>query len=125
MAAGSKIICILNGRTCDLSIFAAGNMRAWGVGILPLGWAKFISLPADEMADRFCDGAAHPAFAAFAPLLENLGRVNDVDAAAAMIDGHLCTLLPGAAPDDPVILAAHPDFHVRQSFALTLKRNTP
>lgn len=98
---------IATGPTSTSTYFAAGNMRAWGVGILPLGWAKFISLPADEMADRFCDGAAHPAFAAFAPLLENLGRVNDVDAAAAMIDGHLCTLLPGAAPDDPVILAAH------------------
>lgn len=98
---------VATGPTSTSTYFAAGNMRAWGIGILPIGWAKFIPLPADELADRFCDGAAHPAFTMFAPLLEALRRVNDDDAAAALIDSHLCSLLAGAAPDDPAILAAH------------------
>ncbi len=98
---------IATGPTSTATYFAVGNMRVWGIGIVPLGWAKLIPLPADEMADRFCDGAAHPAFAAFAPLGEKLRGVNDVDAAAAMIDAHFCALLGDAPPDDPAILAAH------------------
>ncbi len=98
---------IATGPTSTASYFAAGNMRVWGIGVVPLGWAKFIPLPADELADRFCDGAAHPAFAAFVPLGETLRGVNDVDAAAAIIDAHFCGLLTAAPPDDPAILAAH------------------
>lgn len=98
---------IATGPTSTATYFAAGNMRVWGIGILPMGWAKFISLPAAELADRLTDGSTHPAFATFAPLLEALRQVNDVDAAAALIDAHVCALLAGAPPDDPAILAAH------------------
>ena len=98
---------IATGPTSTASYFAVGNMRAWGIGILPMGWAKFIALAADDLADRFCDGAAHPAFAAFAPLGKKLRGVNDFDAAAALIDAHFCTLLQDAPPDDPAILSAH------------------
>ncbi|ALJ15998.1 helix-turn-helix domain-containing protein [Sphingopyxis macrogoltabida] len=98
---------VATGPTSKASYFAAGNMRAWGIGILPAGWAKYFALPAAELADRFCDGAAHPAFAAFAPLTDALPRINDVDAAAALIDGHLVGLLAGTPRDDPAIVAAH------------------
>jgi len=98
---------VATGPTSTATYFAAGNMRVWGIGIVPLGWAKFIALPADDLADRFCDGDAHPAFAAVAPLGAALRGVNDVDAAAAMIDAHFCALLGDAPPDDPAILAAH------------------
>lgn len=98
---------IATGPTSTATYFAAGNMRAWGIGILPMGWAKFIPLPAEELADRMTDGSAHPAFARFAPLLDALRQVNDVDAAAALIDAHVCGLLADAPPDDPAILAAH------------------
>ena len=98
---------IATGPTSTSTYFAAGNMRAWGIGILPMGWAKFIPLPAEELADRSTDGSAHPAFASFAPLLGALRKVNDVDAAAALIDDHFCALLTNAPPDDPAILAAH------------------
>lgn len=98
---------IATGPTSTASYFAAGNMRVWGIGVLPMGWAKFIPLPADDLADRFCDAAAHPAFAAFVPLGEKLRRMNDVDTAATMIDAHFHALLKNAPPDDPAILAAH------------------
>lgn len=98
---------IATGPTSKATYFAAGNMRTWGIGILPMGWAKFIPLPAEELADRMTDGSAHPAFARFAPLLDALRKVNDVDAAAALIDAHACALLADAPPDDPAVLAAH------------------
>ena len=98
---------IVTGPTSRATYFAAGNMRLWGIGILPMGWAKFLSPPAAELADQSCDGDAHPAFASFAPLAAALRQVNDVDAAAALIDARFCALLSDAPPDDPAILAAH------------------
>lgn len=98
---------VVTGPTSKASFFAAGNMRLWGIGILPMGWAKFVALPADAFADRSIDGATHPAFARFAPLLDALRGVSDAEAAAAMIDRHVCALLANAPPDDPAILAAH------------------
>lgn len=98
---------IATGPTSSASYFAAGNMRAWGIGLLPMGWAKFVALPAADLADHFCDGSEHPAFGPFASLAKGLRQANDVDAAAAMIDAHFCGLLAGAPPDDPAILAAH------------------
>lgn len=98
---------IVTGPTSHASYFAAGNMRAWGIGILPTGWAKFFAVPAEDFADRIGDGAAHPAFAAFVPLLGKLRSINDVDAAARTIDDHCVAQLAGAPRDDPEILAAH------------------
>ncbi|MBB6426452.1 AraC family transcriptional regulator [Sphingopyxis sp. JAI128] len=98
---------IATGPTSKACYFSARNMRTWGIGILPMGWAKFIPLPADDLADRFADGKTHPAFVRFAPLAHALRRANDIDAAAASINDHLSRLLPDAPPDDPAILAAH------------------
>ena len=105
LSAGSRFS--VTGPTSHATHFTVGNMRAWGIGILPMGWAKFIPLPADELADRSCDGSDHPAFAAFAPLADALRQEQDDDAAAAMIDALLVDLLADAPADDPAILAAH------------------
>ncbi|WP_233997234.1 helix-turn-helix domain-containing protein [Porphyrobacter sp. HT-58-2] len=40
----------------------------WGVGFLPLGWARFIDADASDCANLICDGAQHPAFRHFASL---------------------------------------------------------
>lgn len=48
--------------------FEAGPARMWGVGLLPLGWAKFVPAPASDLADAVVDGHRHPAFSVFAPL---------------------------------------------------------
>ncbi|MBL8651211.1 MAG: helix-turn-helix domain-containing protein [Sphingopyxis sp.] len=98
---------IATGPTSKAAYFSAGNMRAWGIGILPMGWAKFFALPAEDMTDRYVDGAAHPAFAALVPLVEKLRQANEVEAAAQAIDDHFVGLLDGAPRDDPAILAAH------------------
>lgn len=82
-------------------------MRTWGVGILPMGWAKLFELPAEAMADRFCDGGAHPAFAALAPLLPVLSDITDMDEAARTIGAYLTEHLPDTHPDDATIREAH------------------
>jgi len=52
--------------------FSLGPVRMWGVGFLPLGWARFFDADASACANLICDGAAHPAFAQFAGLEEVL-----------------------------------------------------
>ena len=52
--------------------FTLGPVRMWGVGFLPLGWARFFDADAASCANIICDGAAHPAFAHFAGLTEVL-----------------------------------------------------
>lgn len=98
---------VVTGPTSRATHFIVGSMRAWGIGFLPAGWAKFFAVPAEELADRFVDGAQHPAFAAHAPLLDALRRANDVEGAARLLDGHFAGLLAAAPRDDPAIFAAH------------------
>ncbi len=45
--------------------FELGSARMWGVGLLPLGWARFMDFDAYDLANGVWDGAAHPAFAKF------------------------------------------------------------
>lgn len=97
----------LTGPTSKATWFSAGSMCTWGVGILPMGWARFFALPAEELADRICDAAAHSAFAAFRPLAERLRHLDDADTAAQAIDDHFTGLLAATPADDPAILAAH------------------
>jgi len=52
--------------------FSLGNTRMWGVGLFPLGWAKFMLAPAADLANGLVDGETHPAFANFATLAAEL-----------------------------------------------------
>ncbi|MEO7247429.1 MAG: helix-turn-helix domain-containing protein [Novosphingobium sp.] len=82
--------------------------RMWGVGLLPLGWAKFIGLDAGDLADAVVDGLAHPAFASFAPLAHNLfGPVPDIDTEYAAIAQHFLDRDPTPLPDEARIIAIH------------------
>ena len=65
--------------------FSVPATRMWGIGLLPLGWAKFMDVPARELADSVNDGMAHPAFAAFVPLYETLRQTNAGEEAQAEI----------------------------------------
>lgn len=57
--------------SCPVS-FRMPATRMWGIGLLPLGWAKFVDRPASGLANTLTDGRSHPAFAAFVPLFEAL-----------------------------------------------------
>ena len=59
--------------------FELGTTRMWGIGLFPVGWARYCPLPAAELANRVVDGDSHPAFAAFAGLAGELfvGKPDD------------------------------------------------
>lgn len=101
---------IATGPTSKSAHFVTGAMRTWGVGLLPLGWARLIDAPATDYADRFTDGRAEPAFAHFSPLLDRVfGDTPDPAAEAARIDAFLLEMLAIRPPaeDEPRIHAAH------------------
>lgn len=52
--------------------FSIPQVRMWGVGFLPLGWARFFDADASSCANMVCDGATHPAFRQFAGLADAL-----------------------------------------------------
>lgn len=100
----------VTGPTSRAMRFRLGSGHSWGIGLLPLGWARLFSRPASDYADRFVDGAADPVFAALAPLGKALaGSGGDHDAELALIEAHMARLLAGAetGPGDPAITALH------------------
>ena len=52
--------------------FELGTARMWGIGFLPVGWARFIEVDAYGLANTVWAGARHPAFAKFDVLTEVL-----------------------------------------------------
>ena len=82
--------------------------RMWGVGLLPLGWAKYLGVDAADLADAMVDGAVHPAYASFAPLAQDLfGGEPDLEAECARIARHFQSYDPAPVPDEARIQAIH------------------
>jgi len=52
--------------------FTLGSCRMWGIGLLPLGWSRLIDVDARSLANVAADGATHPAFSKFTPLMDVL-----------------------------------------------------
>ncbi len=52
--------------------FTIGSTRLWGIGILPLGWARIFDADASDMANRVVNGESHPLFSRFSPLADIL-----------------------------------------------------
>jgi AraC-like DNA-binding protein len=87
-----------------------GPARIWGVGILPLGWARLMSIPASELVDTVVSPLDGGASAHFAPIVERVfAGERDPAGEAARIDTFLLELLAArpASEDEPKILAAH------------------
>jgi AraC-like DNA-binding protein len=98
------------GPTSHATQFVTGPMRAWGIGLLPLGWARLVQAGAESFADRFVDGCDEPSFASFAPLLGQIfGPLPDPAEEAARIDSFLLALLEQRPEheDEAKIRAAH------------------
>lgn len=88
--------------------FEVGPTRMWGVGLLPLGWAKFARAPASELADAVLDGHAHPAFACFAPLAAAIfAEQPDETGELARISDYFLGRLAEPVPDEKRINAIH------------------
>ncbi len=52
--------------------FALPKVRLWGIGLLPLGWARLVGQPASDLANVVCDGRINPAFTRFGPLADTI-----------------------------------------------------
>ena len=82
----------------------------WGIGLMPLGWAKFVGASADQYADRFVDGNADTAFDHFRALAPSLssrfldGQANFA-AEVAAIEACLGQLLDREVPNEEQITA--------------------
>ena len=102
---------ILTGPTCLSAHFRIeGPARIWGIGLLPLGWARLVHAPASDFVDRVSDAATEPAAAQLAALLDQvLTGQRDPAAEAARIDAFLLRLLDLHPPheDELRIRAAH------------------
>jgi AraC-like DNA-binding protein len=95
----------LAGPTCRATRFRLAEGRAWGVGLLPAGWAALFGAQAGDYADRFVDALADPAFASLGPLAEELAATDGgFDAELAVIERHVAGLLEGAVPDPAIAL---------------------
>lgn len=92
---------IATGPTSCPASFRLPATRLWGVGLLPLGWAKFMDDPASSLTNVSADGRYHPAFARFMPLYHALRDAPADDEAQAAI---ICDFF--AARDRPVKDAA-------------------
>lgn len=88
--------------------FEVGTCRIWGIGLMPLGWAKFIAAPADTLADAVADGQVHEAFAGFRPLADTLfGDQPDAEGELARISAHFMAMADNPLPDEARIMAIH------------------
>ncbi len=88
--------------------FTVGATRFWGVGLLPLGWEKFVRTEAAKLANTVADGNAHPAFASFRPLAAALfAPESDVESDAALIAEHFLARLREPVADEARIVTLH------------------
>ena len=99
---------VISGPTSKVTRLRIRDGQFWGVGLLPMGLAAFIGVPASELADRFCDAARHPSAVPLQEMLEHLvyssaGIEDDVD----LMNAGLRSLLAKPLAQADAILAAH------------------
>ncbi|MDL2351721.1 MAG: helix-turn-helix domain-containing protein [Pseudomonadota bacterium] len=88
--------------------FNMPRTRMWGIGLLPLGWARFVRQSASDWANVICDGAAEPKLASFMPLAETLFDGRDDEAAElGRIMAFFRTIDAPAPVDEKRIVAVH------------------
>jgi len=90
--------------------FGLAHARVWRLGVFPAGWARYVDMPAHELADRTADGGNHPAFARFAPITGLIagtegGTEGDEGEIARLIVQHLLALTPRPLPNEAQLLA--------------------
>ena len=99
---------VATGPTSIAPHFRVRPGRFWGIGLMPLGWARFVRCPASAMADRYVDAFADPAFADFHPLADTLfSGTPDRAGESERIDAHMLALLDRGGADDPRIVAVN------------------
>ncbi len=99
---------IITGPTTSSVKFTIGTARIWGIGLLPLGWARFVAAPAARFADRICDPLNEPELAVFKPLIDTLFAAQaDEQGELARITAFFERRAREEAPDADRIMAVH------------------
>ena len=99
---------VAHGPTSTTIRIVTGTLRMWGLGLLPLGWAKFVGSPAQALADVLVDGHDHPAFAGFAGLADTVfGTAPDEDEELARIAAFFLASPDRKLSDEERIVACH------------------
>ncbi|MEO9489989.1 MAG: helix-turn-helix domain-containing protein, partial [Marinomonas sp.] len=98
---------IVTGPTSLPSSFRVGTARMWGIGLLPLGWARFMDVPAGDLANVGGNGERHPAFTKFSGLCEvlcdaSVSKEQQFDALTEFMRG---VMRPNR--DEPKIMRVH------------------
>ena len=98
----------VTGPTTQAIRFTVGSSRMWGMGLLPLGWAKFVRANAAVYANLAVDGFSDPAFASFVPLARTLfGKEPDEAAELERICGHFLARIGQPVEEERRIVAIH------------------
>lgn len=96
------------GPTSTALRYEVRELRGWGIGVQPLGWALYSDVPAASVADRITDGMHEHAFRRFRELSQIIGNgSNDSDELAEQINRFLISLKPSHTPARAQILACH------------------
>ena len=99
---------VASGPTTRATRFTLGSTRLWGVGLLPLGWARFVRQSAADLANQVVDGESHTSFARFAPLARRLcAQPGDAQAELAQIIAFFRNLPKVREGDEARIQAIH------------------
>ena len=102
---------ILSGPTSRAIDFVVGKSRIWGLGLQPAGWARYVGLPAGDLADRVVDGQSLAALALFAPVLDEVLAASDPDETAHRINAYLLGLDVPVPPGHQAIVACQQALH--------------
>ncbi len=103
----------------DVRFFASGpssrpthfimpRTRMWGIGFLPLGWARYVGHNASVAANLICDGRTEPRLTMFLPLADGIfGSEGDEAAELERIIAFFRTMDAPHPVDERRILAVH------------------
>lgn len=87
--------------------FKLGTSRMWGIGLLPLGWARFMDVDAYDRVNTVSDGSQDPVFAKFDCMSDALCAPDmDDKEQFALIVEHMSALMRPCR-DEPKILRVH------------------
>lgn len=98
---------VLTGPTTQATRFEIASTRLWGIGFMPVGWARFMDSPASALANTLYDAHQEPLAAKFAALGNGLyGNEPDEQAEYNRIV-EVMSAYNQPSPDEERILKVH------------------
>lgn len=99
---------VATGPSVRATNFRLGPTRFWGIGLMPLGWARFVGQNAADHANLIADGHRHSSFAQFRSVATNLTLQPEAEAEElARIIACFAAMPAIDADEEARILAVH------------------